>query len=77
MAKNGENKQAAQGIRGVGSRIAPEVALLLLGDSAYAQVYEDDDAIPVAAPEPSTLGLVVAGAAVAGVAAYVRSKRLK
>ena len=78
MTHNADNKQVARGIRGIGSRIAPAVALLLLGDSVYAQLDEDDgEPIPVATPEPSTLGLLAAGAAVAGIAAYVRSKRRK
>ena len=61
-----------QGIQKAGSRIAPAVALLLLGDSAYAQDRED-----FSVTEPSTLGLLAAAAAVGGIAAYVRSKRRK
>jgi hypothetical protein len=69
-----------QGIRETGTRIAPAVALLLLGDTAYAQVVietdsEDGDLSSVS--EPSTLGLLAAGAAVGGVVAYIRNKRRK
>lgn len=64
--------KAVQGVRKTGARIAPAVALLLLGDSAYAQDRED-----FSVTEPSTLGLLAAGAAVGGIAAYVRSKHRK
>lgn len=57
-------------IQEAGTRIAPAVALLLLSDSAYAQ---DRSTVT----EPSTLGLLAAGAAVVGIAAYVRGKRRK
>jgi hypothetical protein len=57
-------------MQGAGSRIAPAVALLLLGDSAHASDI-------TAVPEPSSLGLVAAGAAVGGVVAYIRNKRRK
>lgn len=78
MVNNGENELttgseqsgATQAVRGVGSRIAPAVALLMLGDSVYAA-----DAQPV--PEPTSFSLLAAGAAVGGVVAYIRSKRRK
>lgn len=57
---------------GIGSRIAPAVALLMLGDSVCVA---DEDGTAV--PEPSVLTLLAAGAAVGGVAKYVRSKRRK
>ncbi|MGB5305680.1 MAG: PEP-CTERM sorting domain-containing protein [Gammaproteobacteria bacterium] len=59
---------------GIGSRIAPAVALLLLGDSAHAQII-DEDTINV--PEPSTLVLLAAGAVVGGAAKYIHNKRRK
>ncbi len=58
---------------GIGSRIAPAVALLMLGESAYAQ--DDDDGVVV--PEPSTLALLAAGAVVGGAAKYIHNKRRK
>jgi hypothetical protein len=65
-----------QGIREAGSRIAPAVALLLLGDTAYAGFDPDsDDGVTV--PEPSVLGLLAAGVAIGGVVAYIRNKRRK
>ena len=69
-----------QGIRETGTRIAPAVALLLLGDSAYAQIVDQDseDGFDLhTVSEPSTLGLLAAGAAVGGVVAYIRNKRRK
>jgi hypothetical protein len=63
-----------QGIRESGTRIAPAVALLLLSDSVYAQ---DETSDRVGVAEPSTLGLLAAGAAVGGVVAYIRNKRRK
>jgi hypothetical protein len=62
-------------MQGAGSRIAPAVALLLLGDSAYAGDPDLDDGVTV--PEPSILGLLAAGVAVGGVVAYIRNKRRK
>lgn len=65
-------------MQGVGSRIAPAVALLLLGDSAYAGLTEDsDDGVVTVVPEPSVLGLLAAGVAMGGVVAYIRNKRRK
>jgi hypothetical protein len=64
-----------QGIRVTGTRIAPAVAILLLGDSVYADTDETADRASVA--EPSTLGLLAAGAAVGGVVTYIRNKRRK
>jgi len=60
---------------GIGSRIAPAVALLLLGDSAHAQISEDLDTINI--PEPSTLALLATGAVVGGAAKYIHNKRRK
>ena len=57
---------------GIGSRIAPAVALLMLGDSAYAQDSED-----TIVPEPSVLALLAAGVVIGGAAKYVRNKRRK
>lgn len=65
-----------QAIQKAGTRIAPAVALLMLGDSSYAgPPIPDDDGVTV--PEPSILGLLAAGVAVGGVVAYVRNKRRK
>jgi hypothetical protein len=64
-----------QGIQKAGTRIAPAVALLLLGDTAFAGDETDDSATVV--PEPSVLGLLAAGVAVGGVVAYIRNKRRK
>lgn len=58
---------------GIGSRIAPAVALLMLGDSAYAQDSEDGTIVP----EPSVLALLAAGVVIGGAAKYVRNKRRK
>lgn len=59
---------------GIGSRIAPAVALLMMSGSAYADA---DDSDPTPVPEPSVLALLAAGAAVGGVAKYLRDKRRK
>ena len=64
-------------MQGAGSRIAPAVALLLLGDTAFAGADEDGAPIPPAVPEPSVLGLLATGVAVGGVVAYIRNKRRK
>jgi hypothetical protein len=68
-----------QAIRETGTRIAPAVALLLLGDSAHAEIVIDEDSEGdlSTVSEPSTLGLLAAGAAVGGVVAYIRNKRRK
>ncbi len=66
---------------GIGARIAPAVALLLLGESAFAGVPPDveDDGIPpvVGVPEPSVLSLLAVGAIVVGAAKYIQNKRRK
>jgi hypothetical protein len=73
-----KNTGTARQIRECGTRIAPAVALLLLGDSAYAGIDPDsDDGDFSTVSEPSTLGLLAAGAAVGGIVAYIRSKRRK
>jgi hypothetical protein len=64
-----------QGIQEVATRIAPAVALLMLGDTAFAGVPDRGDDVTV--PEPSTIGLLAAGVAVGGVVAYIRNKRRK
>ena len=53
-----------------GGRIAPAVALLLLGDSVAA----DEDFQPVVS-EPSTLALLATGAVVGGAVSYVNRRR--
>lgn len=68
------HSKTMQAIRNRGTRVAPAVALLLLGDSAYAGVEDSGDFV-VTVPEPSTLGLLAAGAAVGGFVAWVRSRR--
>lgn len=61
-------------ILGIGARIAPAVALLLLSDSATADATDiEDDAGNI--PEPSALALLAAGAVVGGAARYVHNKR--
>lgn len=60
---------------GIGSRIAPAVALLLLGDSASAGIPTDEDTISL--PEPSVLSLLAIGAVVVGGAKYIQNKRRK
>jgi hypothetical protein len=55
----------------IDGRVAPAVALLLLGEHVYAGL--DDDAAPI--PEPSALALLAAGAAVGGTVKYLRDKR--
>jgi hypothetical protein len=78
MSHNSKHKQMAQadrhgvtaGMQGIGSRIAPAVALLLFGDAVHAES-------PPTVPEPSTLGLVSAGMVVGGLVVYIRNKRRK
>ena len=65
-------------LQGASSRIAPAVALLLLGDTAFAGVDTDsEDGDLHVVPEPSVLGLMAAGVAVGGVVAYIRNKSRK
>ena len=64
-------------MQGAGSRIAPAVALLLLGDTASAGGAGGDDEDTIFVPEPSILGLLAAGVAVGGVVTYIRNKRRK
>lgn len=67
---------------GIGSRIAPAVALLMLGESAFAgappepdtEIGDDDT---VAVPEPSVLSMLAVGAVVVGAAKYIQNKRRK
>jgi hypothetical protein len=68
---------AASGLRGAGSRIAPAVALLMLGDTASATTISGDDSDTLFVPEPSVLGLLAAGVSVGGIVAYIRRKRRK
>ena len=60
---------------GIGGRIAPAVALLLLGDSAHADADFDSDNVTV--PEPSVLTLLAVGAVVGGTVKYIHNKRRK
>lgn len=67
---------------GIGGRIAPAVALLLLGDSVsadeettYVDDSMDDDLVTV--PEPSVLSMLAVGAVVVGTAKYIQNKRRK
>jgi hypothetical protein len=60
---------------GIGSRIAPAVALLMLGESAIAGIDEPDDTVAV--PEPSVLSMLAVGAVVVGGAKYIQNKRRK
>jgi hypothetical protein len=76
MSNHSKNSGTMQAIRDRGTRVAPAVALLLLGDSAYAGDEDSGDFV-VTVPEPSTLGLLAAGAAVGGFVAYLRRKRDK
>jgi len=66
---------------GIGSRIAPAVALLMLGESAFAGDDTEDDGpiIPpeVSVPEPSVLSMLAVGAVVVGAAKYIQNKRKK
>lgn len=66
---------------GIGSRIAPAVALLMMSGSVYADEATDsadgDDGDFTPVPEPSVLALLAAGAAVGGVAKYLHGKRRK
>jgi predicted S18 family serine protease len=61
---------------GIDGRVAPAVALLLLGQNVYSQddttTLDDDGAV---IPEPSALALLAAGAAVGGAVKYLRDKR--
>ena len=69
--------EATDKMRGTGTRIAPAVALLLLADSVQAFDGEDSEPDTFFVNEPSTLGLLAAGAAVGGIVAYVRRRRRK
>jgi hypothetical protein len=69
--------ETTHGIRRIGTRIAPAVALLMLSDSVYATDGEDTGSDTFSISEPSSLGLLAAGAAVGGVVAYIRGKRRK
>jgi hypothetical protein len=71
--KSEKKRACADSVRWVDGKVAPAVALLMLGDSAYA----GDDLDTVELPEPSALALLAAGVAVGGAAKYVRDKRRK
>lgn len=60
----------------VGTKVAPAVGLLLFGEQALAQPPDLDDDV-VSVPEPSTLALLAAGAAAAGVAHAIKKRRKK
>lgn len=61
---------------GIGSRIAPAVALLMLSNSSTADATDlEDDTVTM--PEPSAFALLAAGAIVGGAARYVSNKRRK
>jgi hypothetical protein len=62
---------------GIGSRIAPAVALLMLGDAVHAdsEIIPDDEVNTV--PEPSVLSMLAVGAVVVGAAKYIQNKRRK
>ena len=65
---------------GLGSRIAPAVALLMLADSVSADTEDDftgDDSDTVSVPEPSVLSMLAVGAVVVGAAKYIQNKRRK
>ncbi len=60
----------------MGTKVAPAVGLLLFGEGALAQDLSDDEDM-VIVPEPSTLALLAAGAAAAGVAHAIKKRRKK
>lgn len=62
---------------GIGSRIAPAVALLMMSGSAHADAGDEGSGDFTPVPEPSVLALLAAGAAVGGVAKYLHGKRRK
>jgi len=64
---------------GIGSRIAPAVALLLMGESAFAGAPPDPDfdGDTINVPEPSVLSMLAVGAVVVGAAKYIQNKRRK
>jgi hypothetical protein len=63
---------------GIGGRIAPAVALLLLGDSVCADTDEiDSPDLTVTVPEPSVLTLLAVGVVVGGTVKYIHNKRRK
>ena len=64
---------------GIGARIAPAVALLLMDGSALADssTDQDDFSDTVSVPEPSVLSLLTVGAVVVGAAKYIQNKRRK
>lgn len=74
---NTDTLRRAHGTVTAGSRIAPAVALLLLGDTANAGDSSDFDEDTLSVTEPSVLALVGAGVAVAGAVSYVRRRRRK
>lgn len=57
----------------LGTKVAPAVGLLLLGEQALC----DNDADVVSVPEPSTFALFAAGAAAMGVVHAVKKWREK
>ena len=65
---------------GIGARIAPAVALLLLGDAAFADdgpTDLEDDGDYISVPEPSVLSMLAVGVVVVGAAKYIQNKRRK
>ena len=59
--------------RTLATKVAPAVALLMVGERAFAVDFEDQAQIP----EPTTLSLLAIGAAGAAVAAGVNKRRKK
>ena len=64
-------------VLGHGSRIAPAVALLMMGESALAGTAPPDQDDVISVPEPSALSLLAVGAVVVGTARYIKNKRRK
>ncbi len=72
-------RKSADGALRTSAKVAPAVGLLLFGEHALASgatdIITDEDFATV--PEPSTLALLAAGAAAAGVAHAVKKRRKK
>jgi len=57
------------------AKVAPAVALLLMGEAAVAG--DDDDGPVDQVPEPGVLGLLAAGVAAVSTVNYIHKKRRK
>jgi hypothetical protein len=77
MVDTDSSRKRQQRTVSAGSRVAPAVALLLLGDSVSAGDTSDFDEDTISVTEPSILALATAGVVVAGAVSYIRHRRRK